>query len=193
MATDEDYMTRSPYELPTAGAAHPKIRYRDGTGYWKKARHLAQTFLDGDNTLGDEFLALFGTMNLSTSPSGSAANVDIETAFGRWVLKTIRDGLSPRVLVLMGLRGKLLKHRKFFESAFTGLKVCRPARKYVLEAYRRKKYWFKEWDLVTPDGLPMLFVDWPQHPVKPPFTSIETDWWDCACKQFLARHRDLLR
>ena len=46
---------------------------------------------------------------------------------------------------------------------------------------------------MTPGGIPMLFVDWPQHPVKAPFTGVETDWWGLACEQFLSCHRDLLR
>ena len=192
MAGDEDYVTRPPYELPTAGVAHPGVWYRDGTGYWNKVRHLARTFVDADGTLGDDALALFGTMNLSTKASGSASDVDIETDFGKWVLETIRDGLRPRVLVLMGLRGKFRRHRRFFESAFANLDVRQPHREYRFAEYERKNLSFKEWDLVTPEGFAMLLVDWPQHPVKAPFTGVETDWWGLACEQFSDLHRNLL-
>ena len=138
MAGDEGYVTRKPHELPTAGVAHPGVWYRDGTRYWYKVRRLARTFLDGDGALGDDALALFGTMNLSTKASGSANDVDIETGFGQWVLETVRDGLRPRVLILIGLRGKLREHRRFFESAFGGLDVRRPHRQYRFAAYERR-------------------------------------------------------
>ena len=51
-------------------------------------------------------------MNLSTAASGSAADLDISAPFIRWVLATIRDGLRPRVVVLLGLRTLIREKRE---------------------------------------------------------------------------------
>ena len=132
---------------------------------------------------------LLGTMNLSTAASGSASDVQIDDSFARWVLATIRDGLCPRVLVLLGLRGRFKPRKKLsrlFEDVFEGLDVQRPERKYALDI--APSYAFREWDLETPRGSPLLLVDWPQHPVRPPLK--DADMWRAACNQFIGQLGD---
>ena len=104
---DTDHRNQTPFPLPTRGKSHRGVRYPDknGRGYWYRVRMLAEMLLDADGTLGEgDALALFGNTNLSTKPSGTACDVELSLPFVRWVLETIRDGLRPRVLVLLGLR-----------------------------------------------------------------------------------------
>ena len=104
---DRNFEMREPFPLPTAGEPHPGVFYPDTTGYWDKVRMLARVLLDGDDSPDDAPYALLGTMNLSTAASGKASDVEVDNSFTRWVLTTIRDGLRPRVLVLLGLKGWL--------------------------------------------------------------------------------------
>ena len=131
---DHHFVTRGPFDPPTAGKPHPGVFYPDTTGYWDKVKVLARTLLDPDGSLGDDALALLGTMNLSTAASGSASDVQIDDSFARWVLETIRDGLRPRVLVLLGLRTRLKDQKlsRLFDDIFEGLKVRSPKREFSL-------------------------------------------------------------
>ena len=190
---DRQFVTREPFALPTAGVPHPGVWYDDSRGYWGKVRELARTLLDADGTLGDDALALFGTMNLSTAASGSASNAMLSTPFARWALATIRDGLRPRVLVLLGLRTLLRTNHELsalFEDVLKELDMRRPHREHPFEAYTTRHLVFREWDLATPSGAPLLLVDWPQHPNRPPFTIAPL--WLAACREFAERHRSLL-
>lgn len=190
---DPHFETREPFALPTAGKPHPGASYDDPRGYWNKVRALARTVLDADGALGEDTLALFGTMNLSTEASGNASDASISAPVARWVLVTIRDGLRPRVLVLFGLRTLLKRNRALsalFEDAFRGLDMRHAHREYALEEYRERRLTFREWDLTAREGAPLLLVDWPQHPNRVPFTI--THWWRTACRQFSERHRCLI-
>ena len=190
---DRQFVTREPFALPTAGVPHPGVWYVDPRGYWSKVRELARTLLDADDVLGDDALALFGTMNLSTGASGSASNARLSAPFARWALATIRDGLRPRVLVLLGLRTLLRTSHELsapFEDVFEGLDLRRPHRVHPFEAYTIRHLIFREWDLATPRGAPLLLVDWPQHPNRPPFTIVAL--WLAACREFAERHPSLL-
>ena len=186
---DRNFVTREPFGLPTAGKPHPGVFYPDSTGYWDKVKVLAQILVDHDGTLGDDALALLGTMNLATAASASASDVQIDDSFARWVLATIRDGLRPRVLVLLGLRGRLKELSRLFADAFEGFDVRRPHHEYVLERYQTKRLVFREWELAGHHGSPMLLVDWPQHPSRSPFS--DPLWWRVACEQFAARRSSL--
>ena len=105
---DLNYEKRTPFDLPTAGEPHRHVLgYKDPRGFWDKMRTLGRTLLDPDDALGDRALALFGTMNLSTAASSRASDVEVGRQFARWVLETIRNGLRPRVVVLLGLRTRL--------------------------------------------------------------------------------------
>ena len=190
---DRHFVTREPFALPTAGEPHPGVWYDDPRGYWRKVRLLARTLIDADDAFGDDALALFGTMNLSTAASGSASDAKLCASFARWALATIRDGLRPRVLVLLGLRTLLRSSHGLsvlFEEAFGGLDSRHPHREWRLDAYRKRYLSFREWDLTTPRGEPLLLVDWPQHPNRSPFTSARL--WLAACREFAQRHRPLM-
>ena len=186
---DRNFVTREPFGLPTAGKPHSGVFYPDTTGYRDKVKVLAQTLLDHDGALGDDALALFGTMNLATAASANASDVQIDDSFARWALTTIRDGLRPRVLVLLGLRGRLKELSRLFADAFEGLDVRRPHHEYALERYQIKRLVFREWELAGNHGSPMLLVDWPQHPSRSPFS--DPHWWRVACEQFVARRSSL--
>ena len=196
MPGDADHRTQPPFPLPTAGKCHPRVWYCDkrGKGYFYRVRLLAQTLLNADSALGDDdALALFGTVNLSIKPSGSARGAQISPPFARWVLETIRDGLRPRVLVLLGLGGLLKKNRelsRLFADTFDGFDVRRPHSTYRFEEYQRKRYVFREWNSAAFQGSPLLLVDWPQHASQHPFTII--DMWRAACEQFAARRSSLI-
>ena len=99
------------------------------------------------------------------------------------------DGLRPRVLVLLGLRGRLKELSRLFVDAFEGLDVRRPHHEYALERYQIKRLVFREWELAGNHGSPMLLVDWPQHPSRSPFS--DPLWWRVACEQFAARRSSL--
>ena len=183
---DRNYETRNPFDLPTAGEPHRHVlNYKDPRGYWDKMRTLGRTLLDPDDTLGDRALALFGTMNLSTAASSRASDVEVGRQFARWVLETIRNGLRPRVLVLLGLRTRLKERElsRLFEDIFRGLNLRKPHREYALEV--DPSFAFREWDLDADQGSPLLLVDWPQHSGKPPFVDRNGDRWREACEQFI--------
>ena len=188
---DSHFVARTPFDPPTAGMPHPGVWYPDRRRYWNKVRVLARTLLDADGALGDrDVLALFGTMNLSTAAFGRAGRGQIDESFARWVLATIRDGLRPRVLALLGLRTRLKEQvlSRLFQDVFKGLNLGSPKRKYALEV--DPTYAFREWDLAAPDGSPLLLVDWPQHSGKPPFVGSEGHNWRAACDQFTEQLRN---
>ena len=97
---DPQFVSRDPFALPTAGEPHPEVSYEAPRSYFDKVRTLARTFLDPDGSLGEDALALFGNMNLSTGASGSASLARIDMNFARWVLETERGFAGQR-----GVRG----------------------------------------------------------------------------------------
>ena len=188
---DRNYVTRKPFDLPTAGEPHPHVlSYKDTRGYWDKMRTLGRTILGADTHGDRDALALFGTINLSTTANSSASDVQVTRQFARWVLETIRNGLRPRVLVLLGLRGRLKELSSLFADTFEGFDVRHPCHEYPLENYQTKRLVFREWELVGNQGLPLVVVDWPQHPSRSPFS--DPFWWRAACEQFAARRSSLI-
>ena len=87
---------------------------------------------------------------------------------------------------LLRTRLKDEKLSRLFDDIFEGLKVRSPKREFSLNV--NPSYAFREWDLEAPRGSPLLLVDWPQHPVRPPLKS--ADMWRAACDQFAAQLRD---
>ena len=182
---DRNYEARKPFDLPTAGEAHQHVlTYNDPRGFWDKMRTLGRTLLDPEGTIGDDALALFGTMNLSTVANSRASDVQVADRFARWVLHTIRNGLRPRVLVLLGLTTRLKDRAlsSLFEEVFTGLDLRKPKREYALEV--DPSFAFREWDLEAARCSPLLLVAWPQHSGKPPFVDSTGYMWRAACEQF---------
>jgi|GEM_PF-6473965 hypothetical protein len=191
---DVEYSIRTPFEMPPAGRPHPKVYYKDPRKYWYSVRKLAIQILAQDSLSDEDSLALFGHVNLDTEASGAAKHVQINARYARWVLLNIRNHLRPRILICLGLSGYFKDNPKvanLFEENFSGLKLRCPHRRYELESYQRKKYWFKEWDIVCQHGNKVRIVLWPQHPVRSPMTNEEV--WRGACEQFSRRASELFR
>ncbi|MCY3820780.1 MAG: hypothetical protein OXH52_15715 [Gammaproteobacteria bacterium] len=129
-------------------------------------------------------------MNLDPNPSGKASDVRIDPAFGEWVLRTIRDGLRPRFVICLGLKGKS-DAIKLLERVFDDFHAAKPHADYPLECYEKKRLRFREWNCVGSTGNQIKLVMWPQHPSQPPFSSLET--WRGACREFAGRHCGLIR
>ena len=185
--TDPD-LAEKPLELPTAGVRHPHTTYLDGKNYWRKIRQLARTIVQAGTTSSEDSYALFGNMNLDPGRSGRASDVRIDEQFGKWVLRTIRDGLRPRFLVCLGLNGKP-EALELLQQAF-GIDAATPL-EHPLDCYKEKRLVFREWDCAGSGGNPIKLVLWPQHPSRAPFTNLEI--WYSACREFADRHRELIR
>ena len=176
-------------KLPTAGVRNPNTNYEDGRNYWRKIRRLARTVVQVGTTTSEDSYALFGNMNLDPSRSGQASDVRIDEQFGRWVLRTIREGLRPRFLICFGFLGKP-EAIKLLAQAFE-IDPAMPHAKYPLDCYKQKRLVFREWGCAGPTGNPIKLVLWPQHPSRVPFTNLEI--WRKACQEFACRHRGLIR
>lgn len=176
-------------ELPTAGTRHPHTNYKDENNYWRKIRHLVRTVVNADTTGSEDAYAMFGNMNLSPNRSGQASAARIDEKFGRWVLRTIRDKLRPRFLVCLGLTGKP-EAIDLLAQAFD-IEIATPHAIHPLACYELRRLVFREWDCDGLTGNPIKLVLWPQHPSRPPFTSLEI--WRNACQEFARRHNGLIR
>ena len=185
--TDPD-LAGKPLELPTAGVRHPHTNYEDGKNYWRKIRRLARTVVQASGTSCEDSYALFGNMNLDSNRRGQASDVRIDEKFGRWVLRTIRDGLRPRFLICLGLKGKP-SAIELLVQAFK-IDAVKP-HEHALACYRERRLIFREWDCEGSAGNPIKLVMWPQHPSRAPFTNLEI--WRNACQEFGDRHNGLIR
>ena len=180
-----------PLDLPTAGVRHPHTKYEDGKGFWRGIRCLARTVIQSGTTSGEDSYALFGNMNLDPNRSGRVSDVQIDPAFGEWVLRTIRDKLRPKFVICLGLKGKPEAVR-LLSQAFDGFNPKEPHVERALECYQGKRFELREWDCVGPRGNRIKLVLWPQHPSRPPFLNNPETWRD-ACREFAERHRGALR
>ena len=121
---------------PTAGSPHPHPHpdYLHRSTFWKKIRWLACALLQRETMSSEDAYALFGNMNLDPQRSGSASEVQVDSAFGTWVLRTIRDRLRPRLVICFGLRNKpeairLLEDELGFDGSLPQV--------FPMECYRR--------------------------------------------------------
>ena len=174
--------------MPTAGRPHCGTKYMDSAGYWDKVRHLAYEVVRPDGGSEDDALSLFGNLNLDTDRSGDAREVNVSLDLARWVLETISDRLRPRILVLLGLRGKLKDPDlgRLFNLTFDGFELTRPHWEVRFHKYREKRLKFREWAVRGRMGNEILFVMWPQHPSRPPFAR-NLDLWKASCQEFKER------
>jgi hypothetical protein len=172
---DVDFITRPPYEVPTVGYAHPKFFYP--CTYWDKARELSVGLIQAyaPNLTPADCYALSGQMNLSVSASGQASNVNIEPEFAKWVPEVIANLLRPRLVVLLGLWGRMTdKKYKDFQDTFASSGAMpidwkSPNRKLLFRGYiGRQQYFYRIWKLSRPDGADMTLISWPNHPSRPP-------------------------
>ena len=176
--------------LPTADERHPHTKYKDSRGVWDRIRYLARTVLEIGGATEEEAYALLGNMSLDTRRSGRVRDVQIDPAFGRWVLRTIRDRLRPRYLVCFGLKSKK-EALGLLEETFDGFARGKPHAEHRFRGYERSRLAFQEWDCTGLSGNKMKIVQWPQHPSRAPFTSFPL--WQQACREFADRHRRLVR
>ena len=177
-------------ELPTAGIRHPHTTYEDQRGFWCKIRWLARTVVQAGTTSSKDSYALFGNMNLDPNRSGKASAVQIDPAFGEWVLRAIRDKLRPRFVICLGLK-RNLEAVKLLSQAFDEFDVANPHAEHPLASYQRSRYVFQEWDCTGSRGNQIRVVFWPQHPSQSPFTNLDT--WRGACQEFRIRHRGIIQ
>ena len=127
-------------------------------------------------------------MNLDSNRRGQASEVRIDEKFGRWVLRTIRDGLRPRFLICLGLKGKP-EAMELLAEAFK-IDAVNP-QEYALACYQERRLNFQEWDCEGSAGNLIKLVLWPQHPSRAPFTNLEI--WRRACQEFADRHHGFIR
>jgi hypothetical protein len=189
-AGDEGPKTAGGHPFPTAGVPHPGTRYQDSKSYWDRVRHLAKTTLSFDGASDDDALALFGNLNLDPGRSGDSRSVKLQSHFASWVLHTIRNGLRPRFLIMLGLTGHLEKERQTaeaFSRCFPGFDIKKPRRTIRLNAYRDKAFFFREWDFADERRGTLTLVAWPQHPSRAPFTA--SGMWEASCHEFAERHK----
>jgi len=189
---DLEYFRRSAQPMPPAGQPHPGVYYEDPRNYWSRVRRLAFQVLAHGPLSNEDALALFGNVNLDTGASGEAERVKINDEYAEWLLLNIRDRLRPRILVCLGLSTYFKNNptvKKQFERLFDGVELGRPQKVYGLESYRKKKFSFKEWDIVCPHGNEVRVVVWPQHPSRHPMTLPGV--WRGACEQFSRRATEL--
>ncbi len=176
--------------FPTSGTPHPGIRYRDTAGYWDKLRKLAKTTVLSPDSCENDYLSLFGNLNLDTGLSGEAMNVEVRSEFAAWILGTIRHKLRPRFVLLLGLSTYLRSNNhvaEVFQQTFTGFDIKRPLREIPFQAYESKKLVFREWDISIENNRLLTIVMWPQHPSRAPFSN--STLWQASCDEFAARHR----
>lgn len=186
---DNEFLIAGGHEFPPAGTPHPGTRYRDTAGYWDKLRLLARLALMGPGTDEDDALSLFGNLNLDTGQSGEASNVTVKSDFAAWVSRTIRYGLRPRLVVMLGLSTYLRSNRsiaEIFENTFPGFDIKKPQREVPFSAYMQKNLVFREWDIPCENDGALTLVMWPQHPSRAPFSNFEL--WDASCREFAERY-----
>ena len=88
---------REPYELPTAGVAHPKLYVCDGAHYWDRVRALGSMVVQAHAPkISDPHAhALIGQLNLGTGQFGKVSDAPFEPEYCRWVPEVMLDYLRP--------------------------------------------------------------------------------------------------
>jgi len=187
---DEDDPYDKPQILPTSGV-HPMIStYNDGKRFFESCRTLFNTMLASRRINGPDVFSLCGIMNLNPFRAGSANDVEFDPDFVKWVLHIISEHLRPRILVCLGLKGRLNGDAKhLFEETFSGLNF-RHAQSFVFKAYEDKRLTFDELEIPNRGDYPMLLVSWPNHSSRAPFSN--SDLWEKSCEEFRDRHRHLI-
>ena len=183
-----------PPEPPTAGEPHPRVLDgEDRAGYWDKVRYLARLVLQPPDGTERDAYALFGNATLDQDEQGDAGKVNPDRRYGRWVVRTIRDTLRPRLLAVVGLHGKLKNSsdlRSVFEDELRGFRLSAPHSEHPLSCYRMKRLVFREWHCADPNGNRIRVVLFPQHPSRSPFNILDT--WYGACQEFADRYRTVI-
>lgn len=173
------------FPKPTIGTPHERIYYRDTTKYWDKTRELCVAVVKKyDKTLSEkECLSLSGHLNLGLGAFGTANATSVEYPIIKWVSNILYSYLSPRIVILFGLKGIFSKDKNCLEAwnHTSGLKInwMKPSKETKLVGY---KYKFSVWDSMRADKELAKIVMWPNHPSRHPFT--DRGEWTKAIEQF---------
>lgn len=191
---DKSTPSHGGHEGPTFGKPNDGIYYEDVAKFWIKLRILAESCLPQFSEPKDAH-SLYGHLNLDTGCAGNAKNASFNSELAGWILSRIRDHFRPRYVILLGLQGYFKKYPEAADALTNTLfnygeqdgsiTLTNPHRKFLFSKYKKKNLYFKEWDVVSPDGRTTTYTMWPQHPSRPPFSDIAL--WKGACSQFARR------
>lgn len=172
---------------PTDGTkAHQDFFYPDSTNYWKKVRMLSTKFMSIDNPGISENDALqkCSHFNLGLGSAGNATEDDVDEDIVEWVSYLVNSKLSPKLIVLFGL-WKILNDKKIADcwNHTNGLQIdwSTPARIVYFKGYNKKKLKYRIWEATDKTGNQINLIMWPNHPSRPPFTSL--DFWQKSIDQ----------
>ena len=175
-----------PYELPTAGSAHPKLYVADGRDYWKRVREAGSMIVQAHSPeipLVDCH-GLIGQLNLSTGQVGEAKKALLEAIYCRWIPDVLLDYLRPSFVILLGLSSCLLKVGAGFDpSGRLGIDWRHPDQEFPFASYKASRFRFRLWNRRRPDGRIIRLALWPQHPSRPPMT--HGDHWGESAREFI--------
>ncbi len=178
---------------PTFGRPHEGMVYCDTRGFFDKLRMLTAAIIRAETrgALTDEdSFALAGVMNLDSGASGNASGIQFSPPFAKWVLNVVFRRLMPRYVIGLGLGTILSKSENKWLCDDLGRHLGgsfdprRPDRSVPLRAYSQKTYEFRIWQAGShPDGTPIDFVLFPQHPCRAPMTNLQV--WRSAVEEFV--------
>ena len=187
---DPDFLSRRPNDMPTAGVPVRGLdgSYNDPRRYFEKIRKLGVRIIQSlaPSMTSKDATGLLGQLNLSTSAHGKAREVVLDPSYCRWVPEVLIEHLRPAFVVMLGLSsilkgdgGRLLA---------TGGKVSvdwkKPEVQFPFMACTDTQYSYRIWKRLRSDGKSILFVQWPQHPGKPPMTI--DGIWQRSAEEFAA-------
>jgi hypothetical protein len=184
---DSVHRTCDPYELPTAGNAHPGLFVEDGRQYWHRIREMGSMLIRAHVPAISEQQShtLIGQLNLGTGQFGQAANAPFEPEYCRWVPEVVLDYLRPSYVIMLGLASRLSKPNAGFDPLRRlGINWKDADDHFPLAAYKGSRYMFRLWHRERPDGRSVRFVLWPQHPSRPPMTNGFI--WTESAREFIA-------
>ncbi len=180
-----------PYQLPTCGYPHPKLLdVRDRKGYWNRVRELGSAIVKARcRTIDDtDAHALIGHLNLGVVQSGKAAEAKIEQKYCDFVERAVWEYLCPRHVVLLGLLDVLTGAGRPPILERWGIDWKNPDDQFRFEAYTTKNYYFRLWHRHLPDGKPITFAMWPNHPSRSPMT--KGSIWQASGEEFVRRQSE---
>jgi hypothetical protein len=156
--------------------------------YWKKVRALSSGLIGAlyPGLSEADCLSLSGQLNLGLRNQGQGKEDAVDSKVALWVSTVIATQLKPRVIIGFGLRSLIYKAKlKEAWGAPSPLSIIRetnPFREERLKTHPHLK--FRLWTLSLEDGIQSLFVLWPNHPSRAPFSGdfLGTPW-QSAIKQ----------
>lgn len=153
--------------------------YPDKRSYWNKIRYLITAFAQANSSsMGErDALAISTAINLGTGSAGRASHESVEELYVKWASKFINQYNNPDYVILIGLRGVLLKSHvaKWWSDGGLIINWRKPDRVLPFRSGSRK-YMFRQWDVRNANNHTVRLIQWPNHPSRPPFANIE-EWW----------------